>query len=180
MQARKRRQTAVIVGTAVSLLGMVAALAASDRLGESAKVSCQAGHADLGCGQDAGQAAMTGLPSMRILASKRYLFDGPSAVAARTHHLWVTNVLGNPVTELATTSSNRTVNLPAADYSFDGPNALAMGKHDFWVANAPANSVTERMRKLACAYVFFRVVMISAARLPWHCPATAVGRRCSH
>ena len=136
-----RAQIAIISGAAIALLVIVTLYAVRDVPSVTTR-----GCATQSCTTRPGAApspALTGRPSVSLLASPGYALDGPTAVAAGGGSLWITNVLGSTVTSLPLAAGRKVMNLPAAQYGFDGPNAIAIGGNHVWVANTPANSVTE-------------------------------------
>ena len=92
-----------------------------------------------------GQAAPAVPPQPRavVYSGPRFGFSGPSDIAAGAGRLWVSNVLGNSVTQLRADPGKWAATLPGGRYGFAGPEALAAGAGELWVANVQANSVIE-------------------------------------
>ena len=82
-------------------------------------------------------------PQAAVYSSPRYGFSGPSGIAAGPARLWISNVLGNSVTQLRSGTGKLAATLQADRYGFQGPEALAVGAGELWVANVQANSVIE-------------------------------------
>ena len=82
-------------------------------------------------------------PRAVVYSGPEYGFSGPSGIAAGASRLWVSNLLGNSVTQLRAGTGKWAATLPGGHYGFAGPEARAAGTGGLWVANVQANSVIE-------------------------------------
>ena len=79
---------------------------------------------------------------VQTISGGSYGFDAPYGITYDGSDLWVTNVFGNSVTELAGSGSFvRT--LSGGSYGFVEPTFLAFDGTDVWVTNQSGKSVTE-------------------------------------
>jgi len=69
-------------------------------------------------------------------------FDAPSGLAFGSGHLWVTNQVGNSVTEINPTGGAWLATFHAKNYGFNRPTAITSFGPDLFIANA-AGSVSE-------------------------------------
>jgi hypothetical protein len=70
-------------------------------------------------------------------------FSGPDAIAADGAHVWVSNGLGNSVTELSAKTGQLVRAISGSSYKFNDPDAVVSDATDVWVANYDGHSVTE-------------------------------------
>jgi len=77
------------------------------------------------------------------LSGGSYGFSGPQAVAFDGTHLWVTNDIGNSVTELNAADGSWVQTLSGGTYRLNLPQSIAFDGTHVWVTNMAGNSVTE-------------------------------------
>jgi hypothetical protein len=75
--------------------------------------------------------------------ARTYGFDAPTSAAVAGGRLFVTNGLGNSVTEVGVSDGSYVSRLFARRYQFSHPSAIETVGNDLFVANATGNSLTE-------------------------------------
>ena len=79
---------------------------------------------------------------VQTVSGSSYGFDAPFGITYDGSDLWVTNVFGNSVTEVAA-SGSLVRTLSGGSYGFVEPTFVAFDGSDVWVTNQSAKSVTE-------------------------------------
>ena len=80
---------------------------------------------------------------MRTLSGASYGFGSPLGIAFDGSHLWVTNDVGNSVTEFNKSDGSWVRTASGGSYGFNSPIGIAFDGSHLWVTNAFGNSVTE-------------------------------------
>jgi DNA-binding beta-propeller fold protein YncE len=80
---------------------------------------------------------------VQTLSGGSYGFNYPYGVAFDGSHIWVTNYVGNSVTELKASDSSWVQTLSGGSYGFNYPDGVAFDGSHIWVANDGGYSVTE-------------------------------------
>ena len=78
-----------------------------------------------------------------MLRARSYEFAAPGAIASDGTHVWVTNELGESVTELDAATGALGKVLAGPSYEFAAPGAVASDGTHVWVTNSDGDSITE-------------------------------------
>ncbi len=70
-------------------------------------------------------------------------FNGPTGIVTCGSHVWVTNVVGNSLTELNVSNGAQVQIFSGASRDLSEPMGIAGNGTDLWVANLSSNSVAE-------------------------------------
>lgn len=83
-----------------------------------------------------------------VSVSSGYAFDQPAGIAFDGSHLWVTNQLGNSVTEFNADDGSWIRTLSGPQYGFDGPNGIVFDGTHLWVSNFGVDGVGSSVTEL--------------------------------
>ena len=80
---------------------------------------------------------------MKVLSDPTFRFSLPIGITSDSHHVWVTNQVGDSVTEMDASTGARVAVIAGARYRFDGPDAISSDGVHVWVTSYKNNAVTE-------------------------------------